>query len=182
MMTFRDLSETEFESIYYQYMVNDFPENELKDIETIQKSFQRGTYACVVMEEDNEIRAYACFSWVHPDVQILDYLAVVSDIRGKGYGSQLLHWLKENPEVKEIILESEDPNFSKDESEEEIRIRRLSFYQKNGMKKRETSVVLGDVEFNIFTFDDSTLSEKELLKEMLMIYQQTSPNLQVIPY
>ena len=182
MMVFRNLSESDFESIYYQHMVNDFPENELKEIEMIKRAFKKGKYACVVMEEDSEIRAYACFSWVHPEVQILDYLAVVSDIRGKGYGSQLLHWLKENPEVKEIILESEDPNFSKDEIEKEIRTRRLSFYQKNGMKKRETSVVLGDVEFNIFTFDDSNLSEKELLKEMLMIYQQTSPNLQVIPY
>lgn len=182
MNTFRKVEIIEFEFIYNSWMINDFPENELKKLDHIKEIFKQGKYECIVMEEDGQIKAYACFLWLKPTVKILDYLAVVSDTRGKGYGSQLLNWLKEGKGKSEIIVESEDPNFTVDDKEKIIRERRISFYEKNGLMKRKFSLKLSEVEFNILTFEDSQLDKKMLLNEMLAIYSEFSPILKVTPY
>ncbi len=182
MMTFREVSELEFELIYEQFMVHDFPKNELKELALIKETYKKEKYTCFVMEEKKEIRAYACFTWSKESVQILDYLAVVGSVRGKGYGGQLLTWVKENEKIKEIIIESEDPDFAADDIEKEIRYKRLSFYEKNGMRKRDLCIKLAGVEYNIFTFDTSLLSNEELLEEMLTIYREISSDLQAESY
>lgn len=182
METFRKVTVQEFEKIYKTWMVHDFPENELKKLDHIKELFNKEKYECIVMEEDGAIKVYACFAWKQNAVKILDYLAVVSHTRGKGYGSRLLTWLRANKDSTEIIVESEDPTFSIDEDEKNIRNRRISFYEKNGMMKRKFSIKLAEVEFNILTFDDSSFEDNSLLIEMLSIYSEISPALEVSPY
>ncbi|HBK31246.1 MAG TPA: N-acetyltransferase, partial [Porphyromonadaceae bacterium] len=53
----------------------------------------------------------------------LEYLAVSPDLKGQGYGSQILHYLRDSNHT--IILEI-DPLVN------ELSVRRLQFYEKSG--------------------------------------------------
>ena len=180
-MLIRELKLEELERLYYHYMKEDFPASELKSFKTIADSYKASKYTCFVMEDKEDLVAYACFVWLNPEVKILDYFAVNKKIRQRGYGSKMLTWMKENPNIKELIVESEDPEYSDSASEARIRNKRLNFYEKNGFKKRELKVSLGGVAFNLFTLRD-TLSEENLLKEITDIYHFTSRELKVNPY
>lgn len=180
-MIIKKLHLNEIEELYESFLLKDFPADELKTLKTITNAYQAGRYACYVMEEADNITAYACFAWYHEEVKILDYFAVSKEIRQKGYGSKMLTWIKDNPDINELIVESEDPEYGDSPEETRIREKRLDFYKKNGFIKRKTKVSLGGVAFNLMTLTDK-LSEKDLLKELTQIYQFSSPNLKINPY
>ncbi|HCM88689.1 MULTISPECIES: GNAT family N-acetyltransferase [Vagococcus] len=181
-LQFKEVKKEEFFEIYHQYMVVDFPENELKTLETILKAYDQGKYACFIMVEGMETKAYACFSWYSEEIKILDYFAVTSDLRGSGYGSKMVTWIKNNPIIKELVIESEDPDFALTEEEKVIRNRRLSFYEKNDFVRRKTNMKLGGVEFAIMTLSTSKLPEESLIKEISQIYHQITPDLLIESY
>lgn len=63
----------------------------------------------------------------------LFYLATPAMQRSKGYGSRLLHWLQEAYPDKVIVGNIEPVGFKG--PNEEQRIRRLNFYQRNGFRQ-----------------------------------------------
>lgn len=60
----------------------------------------------------------------------LFYLAVNPVLRSKGYGTKLLQWLREKYPDKAIVGNIEP--IGMDSDNEEQRIRRLAFYERNG--------------------------------------------------
>ncbi|MGX7023542.1 GNAT family N-acetyltransferase [Vagococcus hydrophili] len=179
---FKQIKKEDFADIYNQFMIHDFPENELKTLETILTAYDQEKYACFIMEEASEIKAYACFSWYSEEIKILDYFAVTSHLRGSGYGSKMLAWIKNNDMISELLIESEDPDFADSQKELIIRQRRIAFYEKNGFVRRKTNMKLSDVEFALFTFEASVLSEESLIKEISQIYHHITPNLSIESY
>ncbi|HBG41230.1 MAG TPA: N-acetyltransferase [Porphyromonadaceae bacterium] len=63
------------------------------------------------------------FYWEWDSYRYLEYLAVSPDLKGQGYGSQILHYLRDSNHT--IILEI-DPLVN------ELSVRRLQFYEKSG--------------------------------------------------
>lgn len=179
---FKNVKKEDFTKIYNQFMVEDFPENELKELKTIISAYEQNKYACFIMEEKSEIKAYACFSWYSEDIKILDYFAVTSHLRGAGYGGEMLTWIKNNHMINELLVESEDPSFADSYEETTIRERRISFYEKNGLIRRKTNMKLGGVEFAILTFENSQLAEETLIKEISRIYHHITPDLSIESY
>ncbi len=59
------------------------------------------------------------------------YLAAEKSIRGGGYGSRILEWIKENNRGMSIILDMEAPVEGATNASE--RIKRIEFYRKNGI-------------------------------------------------
>ncbi|MGT2910887.1 GNAT family N-acetyltransferase [Streptococcus cameli] len=91
------------------------------------------------------------------------YLAVGSQVRGNGYGSQLLRLLKELYADKEIVLTIEPLDDSAPNALQ--RIKRLAFYEKNGIYQTDYQIVQGGLPFHVLS--QSGDLQPELLKALL---------------
>ena len=86
------------------------------------KSFWEGNQLCGIL-----------FYNIGKTMLYLFYLAVPGTIRSNGYGAQLLQWLKEMYPDKAIVGNIESTGLGA--ANENQRIRRLAFYERNGFHK-----------------------------------------------
>ncbi|NBO60288.1 MAG: N-acetyltransferase [Flavobacteriia bacterium] len=109
-----------------------FPSNERHPDEVILQRIKSGTSMLYVAETKDQFVGFALLHdlTVVPFV-LLDYLAVEKDLRGKGYGSELLCFVQEKCWQRDafLLVEAEDPDFGENQID---RIRRIHFYQRNG--------------------------------------------------
>ncbi|MET3558109.1 GNAT superfamily N-acetyltransferase [Streptococcus rupicaprae] len=77
------------------------------------------------------------------------YLAVNSQVRGRGYGSQLLEQLKTKYADKEIVLNIEPLDDKAANAQQ--REKRLVFYEKNGIYVTEYQLVQGGQAFQVLS-------------------------------
>lgn len=85
------------------------------------------------------------------DMVFILYLAVNERIRSKGYGSLILQYVKEHSEGKNIVLNVEaiKPNVANIEQRE----KRISFYEKNGIKDTGYTFVDGGEVYSVLSSD-----------------------------
>lgn len=86
------------------------------------KSFWEGEQLCGIL-----------FYNVGETMLYLFYLAVPDEVRSHGYGAKLLHWLREFYPDKVVVGNIEPTGIGADN--EEQRIRRFVFYERNGFGK-----------------------------------------------
>lgn len=183
------LSPEEISYIYNTYMKNDFPPSELKPLSSILENLNNGNYFCYGLIEDENLKAYAylCKS-PNKNCLLMDYYAVLNNIRSKGYGSLFLKLLKENLNNYDgIIFEVESKTTAKDFKEKAICEKRIKFYLNNGLYLTNISILLFGVTLNIFflpilkQLDDNTiyneldsiykiLYSKNIYKNNLILY------------
>lgn len=164
----------EITNIYNKYILNDFPASEVKSLRRILEGVQNGQYyACAYMEED-AIKAYAFFiqSMVNK-VRLLDYFAVVSDKRSKGYGSKFLRKLVELAKQDDVhmILEIENPDLARPDQNRDYMIRRKGFYEKNDIKVSNVSCSFADNEYSIL-YAGNELGDEQIRAEIEGIYRE----------
>lgn len=133
----RPMKQTEAGAVYIGRGHRDFPSNELKPFSMIEELMNSGCYECCgfYKEKSDELCAYA-FMLADSDTNmlLLDYFAVCEEVRGKGYGSEVLGLLKEDyTKWGGMIFEVEDDDTADKEEEKRIRQRRISFYERNGV-------------------------------------------------
>lgn len=130
----RILTRDEITSVYNSYMKNDFPKDELKPLSMIVKALDNEQYFCYGIFNDDNLCGYAYFvSLIIGSKQycLLDYFAVLSNMRDKGIGSEFLQLLHNKlKDIEMIICESEDPAGTTGD-ELDIRYRRIAFYLRN---------------------------------------------------
>lgn len=81
---------------------------------------------------ENDVLCGILFYNVGFSMIYLFYLAVNPVLRSKGYGSEMLQWLKRNYPNKMIVANIEPVGISAKNAEQ--RRRRLAFYEKNGFQ------------------------------------------------
>ena len=89
----RKLTNDEIASVYDLYVKQDFPANDLKPFSIIEKSLEKGQYFCCGIFNGDKFCGYACFVTLlieSKEYCLLDYFAVISDMRGQGIGSEFL--------------------------------------------------------------------------------------------
>ncbi len=86
------------------------------------------------------------------------YLAVNDKIRSKGYGSQILQWLKQNTS-KTIVLNVEAADSNAVNSKQ--REKRIEFYQKNGIVDTGYSFIDKDEKYSVLSSDAEHFSAEE---------------------
>ncbi len=170
-MRVEKVSKDIMKKIYEQYMVNDFPKDELKPYAMLEKMYDSGKYTALCFYEDDyeDVVAYAMLVESPNKYMLLDYFAVNDKIRGKGYGSKALEMIYEmytDSEIKAIIIEIEDINYSQNEEEKKTRIKRKKFYLAKGVRESEVVVRFYNVEYNLLyrSFSDE-LTNSELFEE-----------------
>ncbi len=161
----------EITNIFNKFIVNDFPKNEVKPLARMISMYERKTYICFEIKDDEKFVGYAFFVKLNKSY-LLDYFAIAKDLRGEGYGSKALNLIKESFEEKVdvIIIESENPEYAKNMEEYTIQSKRIKFYKSCNcnMTKIKANTFLS--EYNIFTLCDKINDETEIKERYINIY------------
>lgn len=118
---------TKIETLY----LSAFPAQERKPFSLLVEKSQEGVVELLAIEDEKDDFLGLAITVLHKNLVLLDYFAVAPQLRGRNIGSQTLGLLRERYPSKELILEIEDPREPSPNQEE--RIRRESFYLRNGM-------------------------------------------------
>lgn len=157
-MYIKELTREQIELVFNKYMIEDFPEDELKPLKRIIEMLDEGIYFAAGLYEDNDALAgYAYF--VKDSVNktaLLDYFAILKENRCKGYGSVFFDNVKpflKKHDVDNLYLETENVDFAKDEADKQIRIRRIAFYEKNMLIMSQVRSQLFGVDYRIMNLN-----------------------------
>ncbi len=157
--------------IYNTYMTVDFPSSELKSLKKIVRLMELDKYFSFGVYEGENLVGYAFFM-TNENMVLLDYFAIMKDKRNDGYGSKSIalisDYFKDKYDV--LVLESEDPNFGKNETDKKIRQRRVNFYKKNNFKIAEIESKVYTVEFVVFTINNKLKNTNEVAKALYNLY------------
>ncbi len=145
------LTDKQTEYVYNNYMKKDFPPDELKPLSFIRNSLKNGIYSCYGLFLDKKISGYLFLAKLkESDDYLVDYLAVVPELRNKGLGSETLKLLTEKiPDAKSIFVEVEDPDLAQNEDDKILQTRRYNFYLRNGFYDTDFRANVYGVPFRI---------------------------------
>ncbi|MCI8537958.1 MAG: GNAT family N-acetyltransferase [Oscillospiraceae bacterium] len=146
-MKLKLLNEAELTRLYESEMVHDFPKEELKPLRAMKRLMAMGRYDPLLVTEDGgSPRGYAMV-WLPEDRRgaLLEFFAVLRGQRNGGLGAATLDLLFER--YGQLFGEAEFPD-SPDPEENELRRRRLGFYQRNGFRVLNYECALFGVHFN----------------------------------
>ena len=145
-MELKLLNKEELKQLYAQEMTVDFPKAELKPLRAMLLLMDRGLYEPLMVMENGEGVGYALV-WLPSSRQggLLEYFGVLRGRRNGGLGSKILALLAER--YGQIFGEAEAPD-SDDRSENDLRRRRIAFYQRNGFRVLDYECALFGVHFN----------------------------------
>ncbi|MCD7918838.1 MAG: GNAT family N-acetyltransferase [Clostridiales bacterium] len=141
----------ELRIIYKEHIREDFPRGERRPFFCMEKLQKAGQYDCYGYYRDDNLIAYACYILTqNGSYALLDYFAVVPELRGKGIGSEFLRSLNGNVSAKcGVFIEAESPDSAKTEEERQTRERRIHFYPSNGAERTNSKCLLFGVDYNI---------------------------------
>lgn len=87
------------------------------------------------------------FLTYYKDIVYVYYLAIEPSQQSKGYGSDILQYLKETYQDKRLLLNIEKVDKSADNYEQ--RLKRKNFYEKNGFKNTKFEIETKDIVYEI---------------------------------
>lgn len=108
-----------------------FPASERVPTAILAQEFGKSR-KCLVLRSEGRVAAFASLLQLSPGQQLLEYMAVQRDARGRGYGTRLLEYVR-SVGADLVLFEVEDPTevgISPDELR--ARQRRISFYTARG--------------------------------------------------
>lgn len=126
-----------------------FPREEQKEFSLILQKQEQGPEEILMIENDQKEFLGLAITISFDNMTLLDYFAIHPDYRGKGIGTEAFQLIKERYRHRNFILEIENPNIEAENKEQ--RIKRKSFYQKNGMRYVPFLVKIEGVEMEVLT-------------------------------
>lgn len=140
------LNKRELEVVYRARMIHDFPKSELKPLHAMRRLMDLGRYEPLAVVEGGSLVGYAMM-WLPegPGGALLEYFGVLPERRSRGIGSRILDLLAER--YGGLFGEAEAPD-SDDPAENDLRRRRLAFYERNGFRVLDYECALFGVRFN----------------------------------
>ncbi|MCX4315998.1 MAG: GNAT family N-acetyltransferase [Lachnospiraceae bacterium] len=179
-----ELSPESLRQIYEEHMKADFPEDELRSLSTLlEKQAERITVA-YGWKREGRLCAYAILTqpeqkqpYGEDSYVLLDYYAVCRGFRGQGVGSVFLETLLEGLVCKGVLFEVEDPEAAKNAEDQEIRKRRIKFYERLGCRLVEgVRTKIFGVDFRLLVWSRQEIpSPFTALLAMEQIYHQLLP-------
>lgn len=179
MLTYQRLSKEQVAEIYHKHMKLDFPPAELKPLEVLHQLMQQELYQPYGWYDTNGLVAYSFFVKAQKGtILLLDYFAVCAPFRSHGYGGQCLTQMKElwKGKANGILAEVEDPEKSCSAEEAYTRIRRVAFYQRNGLRKTQVYSILFGVPYILHYLPlEQECDDEQLCQELDAVYQTLFP-------
>ena len=145
-MELKLLNKEELTEIYNGEMVADFPKSELKPLRAMLRLMDMGRDEPLLVTEKGEALGYALV-WLPRNREggLLEYFGVLRGKRSGGLGSRILSLLAER--YGQLFGEAEAPD-SDDPAENDLRRRRIGFYERNGFRVLDYQCALFGVHFN----------------------------------
>lgn len=163
-----------FKHIIYPEYVKLFPEVERKSYRCIKKTVKNKISKIIEIVADEQFVGFMIINTLenNPYVQ-LDYLAILSNHQNKGYGKEAIKLLKKQYEnYNGIFIEVEKLGLGKNEEENRIREKRVSFYENLGFYKMNFELELFTVIYSAYLLPglETENSDKEIINYILKIY------------
>lgn len=175
-MNLEKISPEEFKKDIYPYYKNLFPENERKPYSLIKKTCTQGIMSIVKITNEDKFIGFCIVNAVgNNHLALLDYFAVLPEYQNRGYGTKAIKLLQDMyADYKGIFVEVESVD-SSNIKDDDIRKRRIKFYEKLEFKRQPFTLKLFEVNYfaYILTMQGVKLSTDEVLKEIYEIYIQT---------
>ena len=151
MLSVKELNLYEIKEIYDTHMQEAFPQSELRPYRNIEMLYKNGNYVCYGLYDDENLLAYAYFSRTQGGkYTLLDYFAVLKELRGTGIGSRFFPLLHEKMhDTDGFLIEVESVESTDDADEKALRQRRIAFYERNGCVVTNVKCLLYGVDFTI---------------------------------
>lgn len=160
-MKLKILTKEELTELYNSEMVFDFPKSELKPLKGMLNLMDHGVYDPLLVTDGDKTVGYAMV-WLPQDRKgaLLEYFGVLRGLRNAGLGSRILDLLAQR--YGQLFGEAEAPS-SDDPQENDLRRRRIAFYERNGFRVLDYDCALFGVHFNClyrgFETDDRAVEE-----------------------
>ena len=140
------LNKEELTALYQNEMTADFPRAELKPLRAMLRLMDMGRYDPLLVTDGGRPVGYA-LAWLPENRKgvLLEYFGVLRGLRNGGLGARILALLAER--YGQIFGEAEKPN-SDDPAENDLRRRRIAFYERNGFRVLDYECALFGVHFN----------------------------------
>lgn len=175
MLAIREIEAQEFKKKLYQSYRKDFPRIERTPYYKIRKGSEKGIIHILVLEDEENILAYA-LNIEYENYVLIYYLATVEANRGKGYGTQFLNLMQVYYQKREgLFIEVERQGYGKDEKENQIRQKRIEFYRRNGFKEIDLVANIYCTDYEIYllelhTHKDNYINQEEIIRIERNIY------------
>ncbi len=145
-MELKLLNKAELTALYREHLTSDFPKSELKPLKGMHNLMDQGVYDPLLVLEGDRPVGYAMV-WLPQDRKgaLLEYFGVLRGLRNAGLGSRILDLLTER--YGQLFGEAEAPS-SDDPAENDLRRRRIAFYERNGFRVLDYDCALFGVHFN----------------------------------
>jgi len=145
-MELKLLSKNELAALYQNDLCVDFPKSELKPLRAMHRLMDLGRYEPLLISKDGNAIGYAML-WLPSNRKgaLLEYFGVLRGLRNSGLGSEILQLLFTR--YGQLFGEAEIPN-SGITAVDDLRRRRLAFYQRNGFRITDYECALFGVHFN----------------------------------
>lgn len=145
-MKLKLLTKAELTALYREHLTTDFPKSELKPLKGMLNLMDRGVYDPLLVTDNGEPVGYAMV-WLSQNRKgaLLEYFGVLRGKRNGGIGSRILTLL--TGRYGQLFGEAEAPS-SDDPEENDLRRRRIAFYERNGFRVLDYECALFGVHFN----------------------------------
>ena len=147
------------ETVYHNDLTPSFPPAELKPLRAMLRLMDMGQYDPLLVTDDQGVALGYAMIWL-PRARngaLLEYLGVLRGKRNGGLGSQVLPLLAAR--YGQLFGEAEAPT-SDDPAENDLRRRRIAFYERNGFRVLDYECALFGVHFNCLYLGPETDDRK----------------------
>lgn len=185
-MQVRELTRDQVAEIYRCQMQEDFDPAEIKPLSLILGLMDAGRYPCFGFYDGEVLAAYAMFC-CGPEEDgrkgylLLDYYAVNKMLRGHGYGGRCIQLMRERllgqgyqgilGEVEQVLETNCAPG-----SVDDLRRRRIAFYERCGLRVTGVRCLLFGVAFVIMALDFAgAICDADVMKRLEEIYHVMHP-------
>lgn len=170
-MILKLLDNQEIEFIFYHHLIHDFPKNETRPLKSIYDLKEQKRYFCYGAYDHSQLVGYAFFTKsIHPNEFLMDYLAVVSKQRNKGYGSKIIQLIGKEFTNKIVFAEVESLESNLDLATLQLRKRRIHFYLRNGFKLSDVDSIVFSVHFNMIYLSSTLINSSVAYQKIDDLY------------
>ena len=165
------LTPEELKKAYETDLSEAFPPSELKPLSAMESLREREVYDPLCLRDEAGAVLGYILLWKHLDGRyiLIDYLCVPAGRRNGGIGGKLLQTVIDAYPVGTVFLgESEAP--SGEPAADEMILRRLAFYRRNGAAFLGYDCALFGVHYKTICWAEPMPPEKEILRQHQEIY------------